>query len=150
LTKRAASKDASPSDEADVDDLFVATEVVPERGRRWAAWVPIVVLLYGLSFGTLIALYITFSSFIGDRETAKEVTRTLLYPIGDVVLVGTGIAQAFLGYYVSNPTGAIIVAIPTSLLALPFGVVQASAVVALVLLIRRLVRFVLRGRSKAL
>jgi hypothetical protein len=126
---------------SDTDEFFAAVDVSPSPRHLWAAWVPIAVLAYGLAFAAFFSLFITFSSFVGDREFAVGVTRVVLYPMGDFILVTSGIAQAFLGYTVSNPTGAIIVAVPTSLLVLPFGVAQASVVAVLVLLVQRVARF---------
>lgn len=94
--------------------------------RREPPKVPILVAsLYFFVAPVLITVWLTRALQQPDRVAAENFARWLYFPLGDPILILSGIVQAFSGYLVSNDLAIVLSAIPLFLGAVAPAFLQA-------------------------
>ncbi len=61
-----------------------------------------------------------------DRRSAEEAVRLVLFPFGDVILVASGLARAFAGYFVNEELAIVASSVPILLATLVPVAIQSG------------------------
>ena len=101
-------EDATPDG---LQDLLKGGEV-PAASREPSKVPMFIAFLHLLITPVLLTVWLTRALQEPDRTSAEDFARLLFFPIGDPVLVASGVVQAFSGYFVANEVAIAFSAIP--------------------------------------
>lgn len=128
------------TEDDDVTALLSGGEEVVGRKAPLPALPVALAVVYSVVMPVVFRAWLATALAAPDPAAAETIARWVYFPVGDIVLVLSGVMQAFSGYFVSDDAAVLVGSVPLVSSAVWPAIVHALIGIAIWWVIDRLVR----------